>query len=89
MEQSLALLALVVVPLAQVPLVAYLARYVELDAGETLPAPDRGYVTYGTESARPPTADLDVCPHCGADADPAFDYCGECAGRLGDPWRDQ
>lgn len=82
MHHFLALAALVVIPLAQVPLVAYLGRSVELDPGESVPEPDVGYVTYGTTSARPDARDDPaVCPHCGSPVGD-YDYCGECAGRL-------
>lgn len=79
---SLAFAALVVVPLAQVPLVAYLARFVELDPEERRPQAARGYVTYGTASARPDVPREPVCPHCGSAVDATYDYCGTCAGRL-------
>jgi hypothetical protein len=46
------LAALVIVPLAQVPLVAYLSRYVALDLEEQLQSPDSGYVTYGSVAAQ-------------------------------------
>lgn len=83
MLDALPLAALVVIPLAQVPLVAYLSRYVELDAGERLPPPGRGYVTYGTESGRPDGWEAGgVCRTCGADVTAEYDYCGECAAKL-------
>jgi hypothetical protein len=75
--------ALVGIPLAQVPLVAYLSRYVELDPDEDLPPPGRGYVTYGTESARPEGwSHGSVCPNCGTHVTAEYDYCGRCAKRL-------
>lgn len=83
MHLVLGLAALVVIPLAQVPLVVVLSRYVELGEDEELPRPGRGYVTYGTESARPDVVDGDpVCPTCGAAFDGDFEHCGQCAGRL-------
>jgi len=83
MYHSLALAALVVVPLAQVPLVMFLARFVELDPEERRPQAGRGYVTYGTASARPDATPSDpICPHCGAAVGVEYDYCGACAGRL-------
>ncbi|WP_336036610.1 zinc ribbon domain-containing protein [Halobacterium yunchengense] len=83
MLDALAFAALVVVPLAQVPLVAYLSRYVELDADEQLPPPGRGYVTYGTASARPGGwEEGSEGPNCGAEAAADYDYCGACAARL-------
>ncbi|MFB6268678.1 MAG: hypothetical protein ABEH83_01955 [Halobacterium sp.] len=83
MLDALAFAALVGIPLAQVPLVAYLSQYVELDADERLPPPGRGYVTYGTESARPGGwSEGATCPGCGSDVTAEYDYCGECAARL-------
>lgn len=83
MLDVLAFAALVGIPLAQVPLVAYLSRYVELDPDEELPPPGRGYVTYGTESARPDEWTQGAeCPRCGSRVTDEFDYCGECATRL-------
>lgn len=90
LADSLALAALVVVPLAQVPLVAYLSRYVALDADADRPDPADGYVTYGTRSARPdeaPSGSADgerSCPACGRAVPAAFDYCGACATRVVD-----
>jgi hypothetical protein len=84
---ALAFASLVVIPLAQVPLVAFLSRYVELDPDEQLPEPDEGYVTYGTASARPDAGLLEVaCPRCGAAVDEEYDYCGVCAARLPPAW---
>ncbi|MEF8856081.1 MAG: zinc ribbon domain-containing protein [Haloplanus sp.] len=82
---SLAFAALVVVPLAQVPLVVVLGRFVELDPDERRPEAARGYVTYGTASARPGPIGRPLCPHCGAAVDDAYDYCGACTGRLPPP----
>lgn len=87
LAESLALAALVVVPLAQVPLVAYLSRYVALDADADRPDPREGYVTYGTTGSRPdaastPDADERTCPDCGGRVPDAYDFCGECATRL-------
>ena len=45
--------AVAVVVLAQVPLVAYLSRHVELEADADRPDASKGYVTYGTVDARP------------------------------------
>ncbi|MFC6955269.1 hypothetical protein [Halorubellus litoreus] len=45
--------AVAVVVLAQVPLVAYLSRHVELDEDAERPDASKGYVTYGTVDARP------------------------------------
>jgi hypothetical protein len=88
MEGLLALAALVGVPLAQVPLVAYCARFVELDPDVRRPRPGRGYVTYGTASGRPEDVSDAVCPHCGSEFDDTYDYCGTCAGRVS-PSRDR
>jgi len=83
MVELLIFAALVGIPLAQVPLVAYLSRYVELDGDERRPPPGRGYVTYGTASGRPDDPHADpTCPHCGSAVDDEYDYCGVCAGRL-------
>jgi hypothetical protein len=77
---AFALLALVAIPLAQVPLVAFLSKYVELDSDASLASPGRGYVTYGTADSRPDAAPrFGTCPECGADLDPPFDVCGSCA----------
>lgn len=85
-SHSLAFAALVAIPLAQVPLVVYLSRFVELDPDERRPQAVRGYVTYGTASARPESAAIEpVCPHCGAAVGVEYDYCGACAGRLPPP----
>jgi hypothetical protein len=82
MNLPFALAALVVIPLAQIPLVAYLGRSAELGPDETPATPGEGYVTYGTESARPDARDGERrCPHCGSPTDD-YDYCGQCAGRL-------
>jgi hypothetical protein len=81
MLDPFALAALVIVPLAQVPLVLYLARYVELDATARLPRPDRGYVTYGTAAADPGDAAA-VCPNCGDAVEAGYAFCGTCAGRI-------
>jgi len=79
----LAVAALVGIPLAQMPLVAYLGRFVELDPDERRPRPERGYVTYGVASARPESGTGDpACPHCGSVLDGEYDYCGACAGRI-------
>ncbi|MFB6101010.1 MAG: hypothetical protein ABEJ73_00405 [Haloplanus sp.] len=84
---TLALAALVGIPLAQVPLVVYLSRLVELDSDERRPRAERGYVTYGTASARPGSeTGAPVCPHCGHTLDDGYDYCGACAGRLPPAW---
>lgn len=91
---GVAVIALVV--LGQVPLVAYLSRYVALDATADRPDPSAGYVTYGTTRARPDVNAIEPvndtgrgpegphCPHCNAsvDGDAGYEYCGECAGRL-------
>lgn len=83
MTHLLVVAALVVIPLAQIPLVAYLARHVELRPGEERPPPGRGYVTYGTASGEPDVAlDPGVCPHCDSPVDAEYDYCGQCAGSL-------
>jgi hypothetical protein len=83
----LAFASLVVIPLAQVPLVAYLSRYVELDPDESLPQPDQGYVTYGTTSAEPASGPLAAaCPECGAAVEAEYDYCGSCAAELPPAW---
>lgn len=83
MFDVVALAMLVGIPLAQVPLVAYLSKHVELDPDEQLPPPGRGYVTYGTESARPGGwTPRDTCPQCGGSVTDEYDYCGNCAGRL-------
>lgn len=84
MHHAVALVALVGIPLAQVPLVAYLSKYVELDSNATLPAPGRGYVTYGAAAGRPDRdEEFGACPDCGTAVDPDFDYCGECAAYVG------
>lgn len=83
MHLAFALLALVVIPLAQVPLVAFLSKYVELDSDANLASPGRGYVTYGTTDSRPEGAlSFGTCPECGADVDPTFDVCGSCASYI-------
>jgi hypothetical protein len=83
MLSPLAVAALVGIPLAQLPLVAYLSRYVELDGDEPRPSPDHGYVTYGTAAARPTAREREpVCPHCETPVGDVYDYCGTCAGRL-------
>lgn len=83
MFDALAFAALVGIPLAQVPLVAYLSQYVELEADEQLPPPGRGYVTYGTESARPDGWSAGAtCLECGTEVVAQYDYCGQCAARL-------
>lgn len=95
LAEALALAALVVVPLAQVPLVAYLSRYVALDGDADRPDPRDGYVTYGTRGARPDDArpegtkpgtgvDERSCPACGRTVPDAFDYCGGCATLVDD-----
>lgn len=80
-----------VVVLAQVPLVAYLARHVRLEADAERPDASTGYVTYGTRAARPasnpePDAVADgagrACPECGAVVDASYEHCGACATRL-------
>jgi ribosomal protein L40E len=82
---------LVLVPLLQVPAVFYLSRYVELEDGELLRAPEGTYVTYPGETApREPeeageaeaAGDGTACRHCGADNDPEYEYCQQCAGQL-------
>lgn len=85
MLSPLALAVLVGIPLAQLPLVAYLSRYVELDGDEPRPAPGRGYVTYGVAGVRPEPEPSPVCPHCGGPVSDVYDYCGTCAGRLPPP----
>lgn len=82
MHDALAVAILIGVPLAQVPLVALLSRYVELDGDEPRPRTDRGYVTYGTASARPEEGGDPVCPQCGSPVTDDYEYCGACAGRL-------
>jgi len=84
---ALALVAAFV--LVQVPLVAYLAKYVALDGDAARPDPKDGYVTYGTADARPSTNELASgegrsCPHCGGVVDDGYEYCGGCAGRIRD-----
>ncbi|WP_251341696.1 zinc ribbon domain-containing protein [Haloplanus halophilus] len=83
MTAPLAVAALVGIPLVQLPLVVFLSRYVELDGDEPRPPPGRGYVTYGTESARPGSREPALsCPHCGTLVADGYDYCGACVGRL-------
>lgn len=85
--------AIAIAVLGQVPLVAYLSRYVALDADADRPDPQDGYVTYGTTDARPDLnavgttpgeTDHATCPHCRAPValDTGYEYCGECAGKL-------
>lgn len=87
--------AVAVVVLAQVPLVAYLSRHVELDADAERPDASKGYVTYGTVDARPASnasASGDgesgasdgalACPECGSAVSAAYAFCGACATRL-------
>jgi hypothetical protein len=79
-------LLLVVVPLLQVPAVFYLSQYVELEEGERVRPPEGTYVTYAGETEPRETADPadegTACPRCGADNDPAYQYCQRCAGAL-------
>lgn len=88
--QSLALVGLVVVSLAAVPLVAYLSRYVALDGDADRHDPGDGYVTYGTRDARPDgvVGEGDEgprsCPRCGLAVPDGYDYCGGCAARVVD-----
>lgn len=85
-----ALIALVVYPLLQIPLVLYLARWFELDGDAPVVTPTRTYWTDGSadesgdgghvgRALRPPGQ----CRHCGAANDPAFAYCRNCVGPLG------
>jgi hypothetical protein len=79
--------AVAVVVLAQVPLVAYLSRHVELDADAERPDASKGYVTYGTVDARPSGVEAASdetagCPACGADVRESYEYCGTCATRI-------
>ena len=80
-------LLLVLVPLLQVPAVFYLSRYVELEEGERVRPSEGTYVTYVGETEpgeADDSADGDgtACSRCGADNDPAYEYCRRCAGSL-------
>lgn len=78
-----ALLALIGVPLAQIPLVLFLSRWFELDGEAPAPVPGQGVWTEdggsrGTANARP----AGQCRHCGARNDPTYTFCRGCIARL-------
>lgn len=85
MHHAFALAAPVGIPLARVPLVACLSKYVELAADATLPSPGRGHVTCGAAAGRPDQNDeaFGACPERGTAVDPDYDYRGECAAYVG------
>lgn len=80
-------LLLVLVPLLQVPAVFYLSQYVELEERERVRAPEGASVTApgAVESSNPAESsggDGTACFRCGADNDPEYEYCHQCAGPL-------
>lgn len=81
---ALGLLVLVVYPLLQIPVVVYLARYVELGEGDSAPDPTAGYAVHREQSVRePPPGFGAVCRRCGTANGSEFRYCRECVARLG------
>ncbi|WP_254537720.1 hypothetical protein [Halomarina litorea] len=87
------LVALVVIPLVQIPCVIYLSRYVDRDEGAVAPtpAPTYGLTPYpglagGAESTvRPRCADGEgrvACRFCSVCNDAAYAFCRACVGRL-------
>lgn len=87
------LVALVVIPLAQIPVVVYLSRYVEREEDRVPPGtvPAYGMTPYpGTAlgaNARTPDPCGDgegrvACGSCGTCNDAAYDFCRACVGRL-------
>lgn len=79
-----ALVALIGVPLAQIPLVLFLSRWFELDGESPAPTPGSAYWTEDSGGSRPtvPAHSRGVCRRCGALNDPTFTYCGDCVTRL-------
>lgn len=80
-----ALVVLVAYPLVQIPLVFYLARWFELDGNAPVLTPTRAYWTgqvAGEGHAGPTATRPGRCRQCGAENDPTFTYCGNCASAL-------
>ena len=80
-----ALVALIVYPLLQIPLVLYLARWFELDGDAPVVTPTMAYWT-GQRPDGPFRHERDHrpgrCRRCGADNDPGYTFCGNCVARL-------
>jgi hypothetical protein len=80
-----ALVALVVYPAVQIPLVLFLARWFEVDGDGPLPTPTRAYwngdrADRETAISRPGVAGR--CARCGADNDSSYTFCRSCVTRL-------
>lgn len=87
------LVALVVIPLVQIPCVLYLSRYVDREEERVAPAPA---ATYGLTPypgmgpsvdarRRSPCDDREgrvACRFCGTCNDAAYAFCEACVGRL-------
>ncbi len=78
-----AVVLLVVVHLVKVPAVFYFAWRSNTTESET---PDRDDPEYDHPAATHSTdnRDTDLCDACGAENDPSFQYCRECATPIGD-----
>jgi len=82
---SWALLALVGIPLLQIPLVLYLSRWFELDGDGVIQTQARVYWSRqaGEVDGGPLLEDRPGhCRRCGADNDPTYTFCGSCVARL-------
>lgn len=82
---------LVLYPLAQLPVVLYLSRYVELRDGESAPHPAEGYAFHGGdadgEPAGHPVAPTEGSVTAGDHADEAGVTCRRCGAANGVEFR--
>jgi len=92
------LVALIVVPLLQIPCLLYLSRYVDREDGDWGTDSSYGFARYpglgppataveDREGAVTPSPCGDApdhvpCPHCGTCNDATYDVCRDCVGRL-------
>lgn len=86
---GLGALLLVGYSLVQLPVVLYLARYLELGDGESAPGPVDGYAFHdssdgddGDDSPSSRVAAAGTCDRCGAANDAGYRYCRVCVSRL-------
>ena len=91
MEPGIDLLVLVLYPVLQMPAVAYLARYFELDGGVLPGPPTGGYwldpdgsndAAATTDDDGPPSSRAIVCGRCGEPNGREYVYCRACVSRL-------
>lgn len=86
------IVALVIFPLLQMPVIIYIARHIESDDDDESSQPAREYwsgpeysrsmQSFNAERSEQTDSPTVVCPRCDIENDPQFTYCRNCVTKL-------